>query len=161
LDEEMRKAVGTWSLKEVVESLMALRGVNPVTAISLTGELGDISRFDSPRPGSPIGLARSIQYLVQIGVDRIYPHNKELSNLLIEGLAERKAEIISPEKDEERSSIVGARFPGKDASDIAGRLNEARVIVSARKDFVRFSPHLYNEADDIQRALEEIDRFLK
>jgi transposase len=49
LDEEMRKALATWSLKEVVESLMALRGVKLVTAMSVTAELGDISRFDSPR----------------------------------------------------------------------------------------------------------------
>lgn len=49
LDEEMRKALETWSLKKVVESLMALRGVKLVTAMSVTAELGDISRFDSPR----------------------------------------------------------------------------------------------------------------
>jgi transposase len=49
LDEEMRKALTTWSLREVVESLMALRGVKLITAMSLTAELGDISRFDSPR----------------------------------------------------------------------------------------------------------------
>jgi transposase len=49
LDEEMRKALETWSLKGVVESLMALRGVNLVTAMSVTAELGDISRFESPR----------------------------------------------------------------------------------------------------------------
>ena len=72
----------------------------------------------------------------------------------------RNAEIISPQNDEERSSIVAARFPGKNSSEIAKRLNEARVMVSARKDFIRFSPHLYNEAEDIQKALEEIDRIL-
>jgi transposase len=49
LDEEMRKALETWSLKQVVESLMGLRGVKLVTAMSVTAELGDISRFDSPR----------------------------------------------------------------------------------------------------------------
>ncbi len=49
LEEEMRKALETWSLKKVVESLMALRGVNFVTAMSVTAELGDISRFESPR----------------------------------------------------------------------------------------------------------------
>jgi transposase len=49
LDEEMRKALESWSLKSVVESLMGLRGVKLVTAMSVTAELGDISRFDSPR----------------------------------------------------------------------------------------------------------------
>lgn len=38
LDEEMRKALATWSLKDVVESLMALKGVQLVTAMSVTAE---------------------------------------------------------------------------------------------------------------------------
>ncbi len=49
LEEEMRNALTSWSLSPVVESLMALRGVNLLTAMSVMAELGDISRFDSPR----------------------------------------------------------------------------------------------------------------
>jgi transposase len=37
-----------WSLSPVVCSLMALRGINKLTAITIMAELGDISRFDSP-----------------------------------------------------------------------------------------------------------------
>jgi len=116
--------------------------------------------FSTMAYGCPIGLARSIEYLLEVGVERIFEHNKHLSSVLMQGLEERNAEIISPQNDEERSSIVAARFPGKNSSEIAKRLNEARVMVSARKDFIRFSPHLYNEAEDIQKALEEIDRIL-
>ena len=116
--------------------------------------------FSTMAYGSPLGLARSIECLLKVGVERIFEHNKHLSFLLIQGLEERNAEIISPKNDEERSSIVAARFPGKSSSEIARQLNEAKVMVSARKDFIRFSPHLYNEAEDIQKALEEIDRIL-
>lgn len=49
LEEEMRNALTSWSLTPVVESLMAFRGVNMLTAMSVMAELGDISRFDSPR----------------------------------------------------------------------------------------------------------------
>jgi transposase len=49
MEEEMRNALTSWSLGPVVESLMALRGVNLLTAMSVMAELGDISRFDSPR----------------------------------------------------------------------------------------------------------------
>ncbi|MBW2174671.1 MAG: IS110 family transposase [Deltaproteobacteria bacterium] len=49
MEEEMRNALTSWSLSPVVESLMALRGVNLLTAMSVMAELGDISRFDSPR----------------------------------------------------------------------------------------------------------------
>jgi len=49
LEEEMRQAVGGWSLAPVVTGLMALRGVDIITAMTVVAELGDISRFDSPR----------------------------------------------------------------------------------------------------------------
>jgi transposase len=49
LEEEMSKALTGWSLGIVVEALMALRGVNLVTAMTIVSEIGDISRFESPR----------------------------------------------------------------------------------------------------------------
>jgi len=116
--------------------------------------------FSTMAYGSAIGLTQAVEYLLKVGVERIFQHDRRLADLLVHGLEERKAEVISPKNEEERSPIVAARFPGRSASEVAGRLNEAGVIVSARKDFVRFSPHLYNETEDIQRALEEIERIL-
>jgi cysteine desulfurase/selenocysteine lyase len=107
--------------------------------------------------GCAIGLARSVEYIVDIGVTRIFSYNQHLADLLIEGLQERNVEIISPHKEAERTSIVAARFPGKDPAQVARGLKAVNVMVSARKDFVRFSPHLYNQPADIQQALDRID----
>jgi transposase len=49
LEEEMRHAIQGWSLAPVVTGLMALRGVDMITAMTVVAEVGDISRFDSPR----------------------------------------------------------------------------------------------------------------
>jgi len=49
LEKEMEKVMSDWSLAPIVESLMALRGVKLITAMTTIAELGDISRFDSPR----------------------------------------------------------------------------------------------------------------
>ena len=46
---EMERALPDWSLAPVVEGLMALRGIDLVSAMTLMAELGDITRFDSPR----------------------------------------------------------------------------------------------------------------
>ncbi len=73
----------------------------------------------------------------------------------------RAAVVVSPRDERERSSIVAARFPGVDSKRIADHLGSRRVVISARGDIVRFSPHLYNEAADIERALDEIDRFFR
>ena len=49
LHREMEQALTGWSLRPVVEGLMALRGVSLITAMTVLAELGDISRFESPR----------------------------------------------------------------------------------------------------------------
>ncbi len=45
---QVMRAIPQWSLAPVVDSLVALRGVDKVAAVTLLAELGDISRFDSP-----------------------------------------------------------------------------------------------------------------
>ncbi len=47
--DQLMRALSEWSLAPVVDSLIALRGVDKLSAIVLLAELGDISRFDSPK----------------------------------------------------------------------------------------------------------------
>jgi len=49
LNDHLMRALPEWSLAPVVDSLIALRGVDKLAAIVLLAELGDISRFQSPR----------------------------------------------------------------------------------------------------------------
>jgi len=49
LEEQIARLLPNWSLAPVVAALQALRGVAPVIAISIVAEVGDVSRFDSPR----------------------------------------------------------------------------------------------------------------
>lgn len=46
---QMKRVLPHWSLAPVVDSLMALRGIDMIAAMVLMAELGDISRFESPR----------------------------------------------------------------------------------------------------------------
>ncbi len=126
--------------------------------------LSDTARrfeFSTMAYGCAVGLTASIEYLLQIGVPRILEHNLLLANQLIDGLLKRHAEILAPQNTSERTSIVSARIPGADSRAIADHLKSRQIVVSARREAVRFSPHLYNDSDDIARALDEIDRLLK
>ncbi|PRY68166.1 IS110 family transposase [Halomonas ventosae] len=49
LEKQMAAALPDWSLAPVVEAVQAMRGVSLITAMTVLAELGDISRFDSPR----------------------------------------------------------------------------------------------------------------
>ena len=46
---QMERVLPQWSLAPVVASVVALRGIDKLAAMVLLAELGDISRFDSPR----------------------------------------------------------------------------------------------------------------
>jgi len=49
LTDQLMRALPDWSLAPVVGSLVALRGIDKLAAIVLLAELGDISRFESPK----------------------------------------------------------------------------------------------------------------
>ncbi|NOX76261.1 MAG: IS110 family transposase [Gammaproteobacteria bacterium] len=49
VEKEMEMALKHWESAPVVEALMALHGVKQITAMTIMAELGDITRFDSPR----------------------------------------------------------------------------------------------------------------
>jgi transposase len=49
LERAIRTAVPEWSLAEVVTALMAMRGIDLVAATTFLAEIGDLSRFQTPR----------------------------------------------------------------------------------------------------------------
>jgi transposase len=49
LAEAVRAAVADWSLADVVTALMAMRGMDVISAATFVAEIGDLSRFQTPR----------------------------------------------------------------------------------------------------------------
>jgi len=49
LEQELHEHVQAWRLSPVVEALQALRGVQFTVAVTLIAEMGDLTRFDTPR----------------------------------------------------------------------------------------------------------------
>jgi len=49
LEEYLCEAIGDWSLGPVVDALQAMRGVRFVSAVTFMAEVGDLSRFATPR----------------------------------------------------------------------------------------------------------------
>ena len=60
LEAELLERGPAWRLYPVVQALQALRGVQWLVAITIVAELGDLTRFDSPRQlGAFVGLVPS------------------------------------------------------------------------------------------------------
>lgn len=76
-----------------------------------------------------------------------------MANRLIEGLSALDIEVVSPLNIAEQTSIVTCRVNGLDPVEIVQNLRKRNIIVQKRQDFVRFSPHLYNNEADIDQAV--------
>ena len=107
------------------------------------------------------GLEKSIEYLADIGIQRIYEHNIALADRLIEGLGGLDIEVVSPVNSSERTSIVTCRVTGFDPVEIVKNLQERNIVVHKRQEFIRFSPHLYNDKTDVDRAITELRSLLR
>ncbi len=49
LEKVIEEFVPTWSLAPVIQALQTLRGVDLIVAVTFATEVGDVSRFESPR----------------------------------------------------------------------------------------------------------------
>lgn len=90
------------------------------------------------------GTRASLELIAEIGVDRIAEHDLALARRFCAGLG--RAETGSP--------IV--RIETTDSAAAVERLRRAGITCAARAGAIRVSFHLYNDEDDVDRALEAL-----
>jgi cysteine desulfurase / selenocysteine lyase len=115
------------------------------------------SRFElgSPHFSNILCLKSAIEYITKIGIEQIEKRILYLTEYLVEKLREFKVEIISPlEEEKGRSGIIV--FKERNAQEIVRQLEIMRIMVSARGDGIRVSPHFYNNENDIDRLVSEL-----
>ena len=99
-------------------------------------------------------LGESCRYLTELGPEAVEERIIALCDYLVEGLRKKGHPIVTPLVEGRRSGIVCFRV--EDAVDLAERLVERDVIVSAREGNVRVGIHFYNDEDDVDRLLAEL-----
>jgi selenocysteine lyase/cysteine desulfurase len=92
------------------------------------------------------GLQASVEMILEIGPEAIERRVLDLAGKTAEILRRRGATIAH-----ENTNIVAARFPDRDAVNLARNLAEQKIIVSARYGNLRVSPHFYNDESDLGR----------
>jgi len=113
---------------------------------------------------SPVGLARSMQYLREIGHENVTDHVLSLTGKFIDMTRNNRrlpeATALTPEDESSHASIASFRFKGRDQSAVAAELFKRGVIVSQRFKGVRFSFHVYNTEQDLLRANQALGEVL-
>ena len=119
----------------------------------------------TPNIEGAIGLASAINYLNNIGLDKIHNYEKELRSYLVSKLQEIKHITIYNQKSD--SGIVSFNVNGIFAQDIAVYLNKYHICVRAgnhcakliqnelgEKNTVRLSIYLYNTKEELDKVVE-------
>ncbi len=105
-------------------------------------------------------MEASLDLILELGAERIERRVLELAEEVRAVLREAGGRLLSDSSPHYDSPVVAARFPGRSASALARALAVRRVLVSARHDFLRVSPHFYNNAEDVARFREELHALL-
>lgn len=102
------------------------------------------------------GLLQSVKLLESVGFEAVETRIVGLASILRDGLEQRGYRVLSPTEPEKRTGIVAFRHPTWSNEEVVRALEAATVRVVVRCGNVRFSPHAYNNEEDITRALDAL-----
>jgi cysteine desulfurase / selenocysteine lyase len=119
----------------------------------------DARRYEEASPNYPgiLGMGAAVNLLLRAGTMAVEQEVLRLADRLRDELPRRGyALLLKPGRPAERSGIVSFRHSRIVPAEVHGRLREAGIIISLRGDFLRASPHYYNNDTDIDRLLEAL-----
>lgn len=102
-------------------------------------------------------LGTAIEFHEQIGPDRVEARMNELAAALKQGLARIPgSKVITPSQPDLSAGVVVVRFEGVDHQKLYTRLYDEHGIAGAPTGGLRFSPHVYNTMEDVERTLAAV-----
>jgi selenocysteine lyase/cysteine desulfurase len=99
------------------------------------------------------GLRASIEFLLEVGIERIAPVVQGLGDRIAEGVRQRGYEALGERTSANGAGIVSFRKAGIDSGAIVAQLAEKKIITASRAGWVRASPHFYMTSEEIDMML--------
>jgi selenocysteine lyase/cysteine desulfurase len=116
------------------------------------------SRFQSGTPPIPAiyaGIA-GMELMKEIGIAATREHVLELHRLLIDGLDDLGAQLVTPREPQKRGALLCVK--SNDVQALVHALEARGIVTSERDSNLRISPHAYNSAEDVEAVLEALRR---
>ena len=96
------------------------------------------------------GFAAALDLLLEVGLDEVHARVTSHARTLTQILLKAGWRVGSPGSGHPIAGIVAARHPFLPAVEIARRLRERQIEVTARQGGVRFSPHFYATTGELE-----------
>jgi cysteine desulfurase / selenocysteine lyase len=99
------------------------------------------------------GLGASIDLFTAAGLDQIAEWVLDLNRALTVALTEKGYRVVSSDRPGEMSGIISVETPGGDAAAVQAQLAGQKIKCAVRDGRLRFSCHLFNNREDIERLI--------
>ena len=99
------------------------------------------------------GLRASIDFLLEVGIERIGPVVEALGDQIAEGVARRGWEVMGERTPTTGAGIVSFRKQGLNPVAVVAHLRENGITAAARAGWIRTAPHFYISGGDIEKML--------
>lgn len=100
------------------------------------------------------GLKAAIEFLLEVGVERIADAILQLTFRLIAGVRAKGYRVCYEGPPERLSGIVSFQKAGVDSRQLVQSLRQHDIVVAERQQWIRVSPHFYNSPEEIDRLLD-------
>ena len=122
----------------------------------------DAKKFEEGTPNtiSIHAFGAALGLLLETGIDNIEKRVISLGNYIIAELNRRNIKIYSSTLLNERSGNISFVLD-KDISRLYPFMVENKVKLTVRDGLVRFSPHFYNNEDEVLQVFDLLDSYLK
>lgn len=120
--------------------------------------LGDARRYELGTLGiqDHLGLARSVEVLLECGIENVRRHLLDLQEPLVRWIRSRAdVQPITPLDPDRRAGIVS--FRPRDLGAAAGALRRIDVAFAQRGGAIRLAPHFYNTSGEVARVVEALE----
>lgn len=97
----------------------------------------------------------AIEYLNDVGIDRIAEHGQRLMNRLLEGIEPSPFNVLTPTDSSRRANILVLSHTTDEIVEMVfDQLNQRNIHAALREGNIRISPHLYNTTSEIDSVIE-------
>ena len=167
---------GLWGRKELLESMPPYHGGGEMISIvgrdeSTWAELPHKFEAGTPNIAGAVGIAAAVDFLDELGFDRIEEHGRDVVSYAVERLnAIDDVRVFGPNDASERSGIVSFLMGDAHPHDISTILDSEGIAIRAGHHCAqlvmqhfgvsataRASFYLYNSREDVDRLAEGLE----
>ena len=95
-----------------------------------------------------------MEFLLDVGIERIAPVVEGLGAQIAEGAAGKGYQVLGSRDAQNGSGIVSFRKEGLDARQLFADLKRENIATAARGGWLRASPHFYVRPGDVAKMIE-------